>query len=74
MLWIGMTVIVQIIILAPLVHIAGIFEFFFGYLIELFLLQMYIVPLVDHYKNTDDERFKKYAADGGRCIFQIDLG
>ena len=34
---------------------------------------MFIV-LVNYYQDTGDERFKRYAADGGRYIFQIDLG
>ena len=34
---------------------------------------MYIV-LADYYEDTGDERFERYAQDGGRYIFQIDLG
>lgn len=45
----------------------------FFWLLDRAIFAMYIV-LVDYYKDTGDERFKRYAEDGGRYIFQIDLG
>ena len=45
----------------------------FFWLLDRAIFAMYIV-LVNYYQDTGDERFKRYAADGGRYIFQIDIG
>jgi len=45
----------------------------FFWLLDRAIFSMFIV-LVSYYQDTGDERFKRYATDGGRYIFQIDLG
>ena len=45
----------------------------FFWLLDRAIFAMYIV-LVNYYEDTGNERFKRYAADGGRYIFQKDLG